>query len=253
MEAENYRTQVDETVSGKIPEWAQFRGYDEREIELAKRLARECLISDFNWTKQLKLKYCISILGKIRMGKSTFTNYLMSYLFDFDAYVFPTQENEDDSTFDHTFIRTFLSYMQTKDEEEFKIIIDIILNSYMKTKDEEEFKIIIDICTLEQSIRKNKIPKSIPLLIWNNYSPIKENIIEEILFKFYQHNCIMNNSVFIQSSISYQKTVWGPWIYYIRGPLTRSKIFLIIQYLLFNHQTTISKCGCIFNISAFNI
>lgn len=35
-------TAVD-TVSGKIPEWAQFRGYDEGQIELAKTLARECL------------------------------------------------------------------------------------------------------------------------------------------------------------------------------------------------------------------
>lgn len=204
MEDNNYYTQVDETVS-TIPFWLLKESYDEGKIELAKRLARECLINDCNWTKELKLKYCISMFDKTRMGKSTFLNCLISSLVDSDAYVFPTQENEDDSTFDHTFIRTFLSYMKTKDEENFKKIIIEIQNSILEK------------------------PKSVPLLIWNNYSPIEEYIIEEVLFEIYQHICILNNSVFIQGLTFDQKIVWGPWIYYIHGPLIRSKKFLVAQ------------------------
>ncbi len=40
----------------------------------------------------------ISILGKARMGKSTFLNCLISYFTDTDAYVFPTQENDEHCT-----------------------------------------------------------------------------------------------------------------------------------------------------------
>lgn len=40
----------------------------------------------------------ISILGKARMGKSTFLNCLITSLTDSDAYVFPTQENDEHCT-----------------------------------------------------------------------------------------------------------------------------------------------------------
>ena len=40
----------------------------------------------------------ISILGKARMGKSTFLNCLITKLTGSDAYVFPTQENDEHCT-----------------------------------------------------------------------------------------------------------------------------------------------------------